>query len=269
MSVMPELAYLVCATQRSGSTVLCETLRATGIAGRPFEHFELLRHSGRPRQAQEHFAGVSDPAIEALLPPPAPVDPARTLGAEPAAAWWARIVRDGTTPNGIWGGKLMWDHTEDFVARASLLPGLADADLSTVLDRLLGEVRLVHVRREDKVAQAVSFWRAMQTQSWRHDRGVPDAPAEYHFGAIDQLVALLERDDAAWLRWFEATGRTPLTLVYEQLRSAPQEGVAQVLRLLDLPVAEQLPEPALARQRDATSREWAQRYREARSRVAV
>ena len=37
------LAYLVCATQRSGSTLLCELLKGTEVAGVPDEYFEELR----------------------------------------------------------------------------------------------------------------------------------------------------------------------------------------------------------------------------------
>ena len=33
-------SYLVCATERSGSTLLCELLAGTGVAGRPEEFFE-------------------------------------------------------------------------------------------------------------------------------------------------------------------------------------------------------------------------------------
>ena len=36
-------SYLVCATQRSGSTLLCELLKDTGVAGRPEEYFEAVR----------------------------------------------------------------------------------------------------------------------------------------------------------------------------------------------------------------------------------
>jgi LPS sulfotransferase NodH len=35
MTANLQLAYLVCATPRSGSTLLCEMLRETGQAGRP------------------------------------------------------------------------------------------------------------------------------------------------------------------------------------------------------------------------------------------
>ena len=43
---MVERSYLVCATQRSGSTLLCELLKDTGVAGRPEEYFEATRDTG-------------------------------------------------------------------------------------------------------------------------------------------------------------------------------------------------------------------------------
>jgi LPS sulfotransferase NodH len=260
MDSPPATAYLVCATPRSGSTLLCETLRATGVAGSPREHFEVLRHSGLPRQPREYLAGLDD---RGALEPLAPLRPAAPPPAEPAEAWWARIRRAGRSPNGVWGGKLMWGHVEDLVARARELDGLRDADLADVLHALLGrDVRFVLVRRADKVAQAVSLWRAIQTQRWRAEASGP-APrerAEYRFAAIDHLVAQLEHDEAAWQRWFRAARLRPLHLPYEQLSAEPCATVAGVLHFLGLP-ADDVPAPALRHQRDARSRAWVRRYR--------
>src|SRR6476469_7593331 len=58
--MQPERSYLVCATPRSGSTLVCHALEETGVAGRPEEHFEALSHSGRRRPPP---------------PPPPPVGP--------------------------------------------------------------------------------------------------------------------------------------------------------------------------------------------------
>jgi LPS sulfotransferase NodH len=62
---MPDLksSYLVCATPRSGSTLVCQALKETGVAGRPEEYFEALRHSGRPRRPEEYFEGVDDRSL--------------------------------------------------------------------------------------------------------------------------------------------------------------------------------------------------------------
>ena len=36
---LPKMSYLVCASQRSGTELLCRGLAATGVAGRPREYF--------------------------------------------------------------------------------------------------------------------------------------------------------------------------------------------------------------------------------------
>ena len=50
MEGWPAHSYLVCATERSGSTLLCELLAGTGVAGRPEEYFEFLSATGHVRQ---------------------------------------------------------------------------------------------------------------------------------------------------------------------------------------------------------------------------
>jgi LPS sulfotransferase NodH len=267
-SVIPTTSYLVCATPRSGSTLLCETLRATGVAGVPLEHFEILRHSGLPRQPREYFDGVANVGVLELL---APLEAGRPSG-EPAAAWRDRVVRRGMTPNGVWGGKLMWGHVEDLLGRARALDGLAAADLDTALRALLGDVRLVFVTRSDKVAQAVSLWRAVQTQRWRADADAPrrEHDAEYRFAAIDHLVSQLQADDAAWRAWFATHAPSePLELSYEAIAADPRAAVGRVLDFCGLPPVA-IPDPPLRDQRDARSREWAERYTsERREREAV
>ena len=62
-------SLLVCATPRSGSTLLCALLEGTGVAGRPQEFFERLAQSGLPRQPREYFPTDADAAILELLAP--------------------------------------------------------------------------------------------------------------------------------------------------------------------------------------------------------
>src|SRR3954447_746678 len=109
----PRFTYLVCATPRSGSTLLCEVLGANGIAGRPAEYFEDLRATGLPRQARQYFNGFDNPIVD-QLPPVIPGEP------EPPGrfeAELAEVLRQGTTPNGVFAAKLMWGYFPDFAAR--------------------------------------------------------------------------------------------------------------------------------------------------------
>jgi LPS sulfotransferase NodH len=190
-----------------------------------------------------------------------PLDPPRP-DPEPSAGWWARILRAGATPHGVWGGKLMWGHVDDLLDRARELDEVApDAGLDATLRALLGDdLRLVFVTRPDKVAQAVSLWRAVQTQTWRAGRGTPADQAQYAFAGVDHLVGQLEEHDAAWRAWFAATGRTVHEVSYDDLAADPPGTVGAVLRHLGLP-DDDLPAPATERQGDARSQDWAQRYR--------
>jgi LPS sulfotransferase NodH len=83
--MQPDRSYLVCATPRSGSTLVCHALEETGVAGRPEEYFEALRHSGRPRRPEEYFIGVDDHSINDHLGAavPAPPPPAAVAVVEP------------------------------------------------------------------------------------------------------------------------------------------------------------------------------------------
>jgi trehalose 2-sulfotransferase len=256
---IPAHSYLVCATPRSGSTLLCEMLAATGRAGRPGEHFEVFRHSSLPRQPREYFLDADTPEILEHLPPLEPGEPSP----EPPAIWWERILADGLSDNGVWGGKLMWGHIEDVLVRARELDGLHEAGLEEVLRALLGNPQLVYVARADKVSQAVSLWRAVQTQAWRSDARPASDAARYDFAGIDHLVKQLESQDRAWREWFARSSFDPIELSYEGLERDPRACVASVLRALGLS-DEGVPDPPTARQRDERSEDWAARYREER-----
>jgi LPS sulfotransferase NodH len=234
-----ERAYLVCATPRSGSTLLCELLKATEVAGRPAEFFENLRATGFPRQPRQYFEGV--PEVQALLPEVDPGTPERAFD-------WAGVLRAGTTPNGVFGAKVMYAHLED------LWPRLAGRALEDVLP----DLRFVRVSRADRVAQAVSLWIAIQTQHWR-DQGADRETREpvYSFTAIRHLVGQLTADELAWDEWL--AGREVIDVPYERLAAAPRDTVTAVLERLGIEGA--APDDArMRRQAGARSREWIERY---------
>jgi LPS sulfotransferase NodH len=265
MTTEPELAYLVCATPRSGSTLLCEMLRETGCAGRPLEHFEILRHSGLPRQPREYFLELDAPDLIERLEPTRSADEAPEL----ARKWWQRVLAEGQTENRVWGGKLMWGHVEDFVCRARELPGLEDADLWTALCTLLPRPQLVFATRGEKVYQAVSLWRAVQTQAWRAGGEGKGTELIYDFRAIDHLVAQLESDERSWEQWFERVGVEPVRVEYAELDADPRAVVMRVLESLGLGDVTPPWVPTLPRQRDELSVAWVERYRREREKTGA
>src|ERR1700756_3527745 len=160
----PPSASLVLASQRSGSTLLVESLRATGVAGEPQEFFQYLPTTSQAPQPRDWFARGEGESILSLLDP---LDEG-TPDLASAGVWRDYIRTVGRTPNGVWGGKLMWNQTPLLLSRASELPDRSgDGLLAPIRDGVGEEPLFVYVYRPDVVSQAVSFWRAVQTRGWR------------------------------------------------------------------------------------------------------
>lgn len=255
---MPATAYLVLASQRCGSTLLVESLRATGCAGEPQEFFENLPSTGMPPQPREWFAGVDDESILRLLDPLQHGTPDTATPVQ----WRDRIRRSGRTANGIWGGKLMWNQTPLLLQRAAELPDRSGSDLRSAIRDVIGSEPLyVHVHRPDVVSQAVSFWRAAQTQAWQ---GRPDperdSQAVYHAGAIAHIVTMLAEQETSWRNWFAEEQIEPIEVAYPVLWRNLSAIVGTILERLGQD-RRRAPDPVLERQADQRSDEWVDRYR--------
>jgi LPS sulfotransferase NodH len=251
-------AYLVLASQRSGSTLLVESLRATGVAGEPQEFFQYLPSTSQSPQPREWFADAADETILRLLDP---LDEGKPDLAPPEI--WRDYIRTvGRTPNGVWGGKLMWNQTPLLLQRAN---GLADRSgaglLSAIRDVVGSDPVLIHVYRPDVVSQAVSFWRAVQTRVWRgRPDPVRDARAEYHAGAIAHVVRMLRAQEEGWRTWFAEEAVDPIEVSYPVLWRNLTDVVGTVLGALGLD-PRLAPAPVLERQADQRSDDWVERYR--------
>jgi trehalose 2-sulfotransferase len=255
------IAFLVCATQRSGSTLLCELLKGTEVAGVPDEFFEPLRSTGLPRQPRQYFEAPEVQDIAESLPP---VDPGRTEQPGEFVGWFEYAIHRGTTPNGVFSAKMMWNYFDDFRARVRELSGLQDLTFNHALDRIFPQLRIVFVRRRDKTAQAVSLWRAIQTQTWRNAEDTQSrSPARYDYKAIKHLVEELHRWDAGWEDWFHATGRQPVRVIYEEFVGARAATLGRVLDGLGIPPRELADgKGPMRRQADDVSQDWVDRFRQ-------
>jgi LPS sulfotransferase NodH len=269
----PERCYLICATPRSGSTLLCESLEATGVGGRPREYFEELKETGVPRRPREYFWGLRSPEVIRLLPHDSELD-----RSEERRHSWSRddygghfeaALRTGTTPNGVFGAKLMWSYFPDFLELMRGIPRFAGMGDGSLLNAAFPGLRYVFISRSDKVRQAVSLWRALQTWVWRKGDGTANVPRSqirevYSFDAIDHLLDQLRRHEDAWRGFFFRIGQRPVTLYYEDVVGDLGGSVSRILKLMGI---ESAPAPLQARdpttrQSDELSESWVQSYLE-------
>jgi LPS sulfotransferase NodH len=270
---MPATAYIVCATQRSGSTLLCRLLSETGVAGNPQEYFEAVAGTGRPPHPGDFLGGLPATGLgirDDVRPPRAP-DYSSLEGLPDYRAHLRRTLADGTTPNGVFGAKIMFNQLAEVEQLAGALPeydGLAGAPLLEALTGAPAPLRWVWVRRRDTTRQAISMWKALQTRSWRGDESFEDRTPAYRYEAIDHLRQRFEADEAGWEEFFVRHGLAPLIIGYEDdLETDRRRTIATVLEHLGLGAAAELTQPdPLPRQADGLSERWAQAYHRDRAR---
>jgi LPS sulfotransferase NodH len=285
----PDRSYLVCATPRSGSTLVCHALEETGVAGRPEEYFEALRHSGRPRRPEEYFLGVEDQSIRDHLGE-------RSVGSDPQprSPLWSRAAYDrylewafetGTTENGVFGAKLMWGYFGEFVSLLRNIPEYRDVPLAELMPAVFPDLTFVRVVRANKVRQAVSLWKAVQTATWREDQASAKAASveedgappyrsfveahrpqlRFHYKAIDHLLEHLLIEEASWDAFFEHSGIEPILVLYENFAADYETSTLNLLDRLDLACREDFEfEPRMKKQSDRINDDWTKRYSELR-----
>jgi LPS sulfotransferase NodH len=267
----PMLSYLVCATPRSGSTLLCHALDQTGVAGHPEEYFEALSWSGLPRRPHEYF----DPDRHANIVERLAFREMPDGAARPSPLWhpdtydqylaWA--LEQGTTPNGVFGAKLMWGYLGDFAQLLRGIEGMAGRPLPELLGRAFPGLRYIQITRQNKIRQAVSLWKAVQTQAWKREAGEEverSVELVFSFRAINYLVRLLTAHDASWDAYFLGLGYEPLKLTYEELAQGTDAVVGRVLEHLGIPAPQgpAVEAPRLSVQADEVSEEWVARVDE-------
>jgi LPS sulfotransferase NodH len=240
-------------------------LKGTGVAGCPEEFFEAVRSTGLPPHPGDYLVGLPRTGAGIRDDPSAPEAPGYSslVGLTDYREHLKRSFAWGTTENGVFGAKLMWNQLTELQALAGTLPEYADLDIPELLTKMFGDPVFVWVTRADKVRQAVSLWKALQTRSWRHGgNGKRPAELHYRFEGIDHLVTLFESDDRSWGAFFAERGITPVSITYEDdMEHDPDGAVRSVLAQIGVQAPEGWSaEPPIQRQADALSEEWVASY---------
>lgn len=242
-------AYVLCSNPRSGTTLLCNMLAQTGVAGRPDSFF-----------GAQHLADwCTDWGITETVDPD---------DAHFTEKYFAAMRREGQGGTALFGLRLMGPDLGSACAWLGRRhPGLRDD--AARFAAAFGVVRFIYLSRADKLAESVSYLRAEQSGLW-HSR--PDGSAleelppagspGYDAAALTRRITELQALDAAWPVWFDANGIAPLRLSYESLSEDPQKTLAQVLAFIGLApgIAADIA-PGTRKLADATSAAWIARYR--------
>jgi trehalose 2-sulfotransferase len=242
-------ACIICATPRSGSTLLCDLLTETGAAGQPDSFFRRQSISWWADNLNVlTTAWENDQAFD--------------------QAYLDAVLRQGAAETPVFSLRLMWESVCDLSTRlAAIFPDLPDDKAR--LFSVFGPAVHIHLTRQDKVAQAVSRLRAEQSGLWHiasdgseRERLKQGQVPTYDAQAISKYLTVLEAHDAAWESWFKRHGIQPVRLTYETLSVDPQLALKTVLSALDLdPSIAATVKPKTARMASDESNEWVGRFR--------
>jgi LPS sulfotransferase NodH len=247
---MTRPTYLILATPRSGSTLLGQGLQASGVAGDPKEFF-----GHRMPYWMERW-GTPD------LP-----------------AYVARLIAERATPNGVFGAKLLYGQLPRLEGEAGRDPRLAVLSPGDLLIHLFPELHIIWVSREDKLRQAISWYKARQSGVWGDDgrrdtpklgaawRGDdPLSPSEpaFDYDAIAALLRQSEAEDAAIGRLLADSGIPSRCVTYETFSPAYEETVFTLLAWMGIPIPAglRLPHPRTVKLADDRTNAWVARFRE-------
>lgn len=245
----PQRVIAVAATNRSGSTLLCRALAATGEFGTPPElvnpHEVITRDALRRRPL--HTIGLGCSLLARWRQPGqkwekvhryTPSGARRLLDAAPS--------RWGST-DGTLTFKLMWHPY-----RIALLENGLDVHYWGV------PVHWVRIQRHDRLRQAISYAKATASSQWSSEQR-PLAVPQFDRAAIESRLRDLDDSEEHWDRYFERIGVTPYPVTYEELDGEYEAVIRALLDHLGRPDLA-VPARQLQRQADRSTEEWVARY---------
>ena len=157
--------------------------------------------------------------------------------------------------------KIMWD-TFAWTKWKGAREGCPEGIYST-----LRNPAMVFLSRKDKLAQAISLYKARRTGIWHTDGSERIPDVEYDHGSI--LASLLEvvAGEQAWLEWLQTRDFHYQTVYYEEMIVDPRATLRSILSSCGMEQAEeiaQLPDPPNKRLARGNNRELYERFREDR-----
>lgn len=220
----PQKVYIVASSYRSGSTYLCHRLWETGVMGAPWEYMN----------------NENDMRVMALR-----------LGASNVVDYLTKLLACRTSRNGVFGVKAHFHH---FEAALRAFPGMLKA---------MPPAQFIFINRRDKIAQAVSMAKSIQTNAWMSLIRPRRTPLFYSADFIEACLDEINAQAQGWIQWFAAHNVEPFHVDYEELLADPRRIVSDILALMD--VAQDEPDriilPKVERQADGINADWIARYK--------
>jgi len=205
-----KIYYMVCSSPRSGSSLLCNLLENTGIAGK--KNFENVNAA----LLSENWKTGGD-----------------------LKDFFKELFYVSETDNGVSGFKVHWIHMENLAVKNHQV--LSNKDLAKLLPTGL---KYIFITRRDVIKQAVSLEKAKQTHIFRETKnksGIEkDFKAEFCFFKIERYISIINYFNKGWEKYFKDNNIKPLEIVYEDLTKDFRGNIVKTLEYLGVDVPNDL-----------------------------
>lgn len=240
----PLHSYRIWHSPRVGSSLLCQLLKDTRVAGNPGEHFTLHGESSFAEKYQvENYEAFRE-------------------------AFW-RLSTNGQGIAAVKNGA-HYTYDQTFYKELFTWKGLpTDSDPELLLSDLLPNCKHILLVRNNKIRQAVSWWKAIQDQTWHllpkqtYTKSSAFYSDKYDFNALKHLYQEAVWRDVAAQDYLDQHGQTALTIAYEDLIAHPKIVLKRVLDYLEIDFdLQQMPTFHYQQTANAINEDWVQQFRE-------
>jgi len=175
------------------------------------------------------------------------------------------VYRLGSTPNGVFGAKIMWNYVGWAMDNFRELPRFSRMSFEQVFEAMFPGLNVVHLIRRDRLRQAISWLRAAEDGVWVVSETEPARPARepvFQYDVIVGMMDLIAKGEKAWLDLYVKLGVEPLEVVYEDFSTPDgyELTVRRVLQHLDLDDTIEIPRQRTDQQADGINDEWVDRF---------
>ncbi len=205
-------SYIICSLPRSGSTLLGAALAKTGLAGNPQEFFK--------EETLAVWKGRFD------LPQDVPL-----------SECVSRVVAATRTDNGVFGQKIMWYQLEDIISGLKTnLPQLQNLTMQSLLAEFFPDVKMIFIRREDRLKQAISLFKSVQSNVWHNNREfrIEERGLRFDYFDINALMRNLEEQELNWKTFLKNGNFDFYEITYEILIGDYDKTLNEILDFLSL-----------------------------------
>ncbi|GMN14954.1 Stf0 family sulfotransferase [Altererythrobacter sp. MTPC7] len=163
-----------------------------------------------------------------------------------------KIIEHRTSPNGVFGLKMHFSHLRAFPNRKQLFEAL-------------GDVRVVHLLREDLAGQAVSNAIATQTGVWLSGMMGTGREPQYDEALILRSMRQIAADNAGWREFLGRAAIPSVLMTFSRVSADLPSAIREIAEFADIDISgvDIRSSPATRKQGTSRNAEWVKRFKSA------